>query len=440
MMTLYNIFTMVCFVFFVPFLPFLLLFSKKRRATLGARLGLSTRLLSFEDKNTESVEKGEKKLWIHALSVGEVKSALPLVTAIRKINKPCEIVFTASTKSGYEMAAALFLNKDRALVDHLTYFPLDLNFSINRICRRINPKAVVIVETDLWPNFLYQMNKKNIPVVLVNARLSKRSLNGYLFFKRFSTLFFSFLTQIMVQTPLDKKRYLKLGMDSSKVKVTGNMKFDQPYDPLDPAGLDYLKTQLGIQKKDQVFLAGSTHGGEEKILMNVFTILSNTFDHLVMIIAPRDPKRCRRLCSEFQKGGICAVLMSQIGSEMPGARVIFVDKMGELAKMYAVCDIAFIGGSLVSEGGHNPLEAAVFAKPVLFGPDMSDFQQISDLLVQGGGALQVDSQKDLVLRLNALLNDHDHQKKIGDKSFKVFSAHSGAVKKILSRMEQLSIV
>ena len=430
MIVLYKILTALVFILVLPILPWLYLFSKKRRASLAPRLGFLTGLLPRV--------KTKKRIWIHALSVGEVKSAIPLVKAIKETKKNVEIIFTASTKTGFEMATALFLNQ--ALVDQVAYFPFDLGFSIRRIYQRINADAVVIVETDVWPNFLYEMNKKNIPVILINARLSKQSLNGYLQFKPFACMFFSFLTRIMAQAPLDRQRYQRLGIDPKKIVVTGNIKFDQLFEKMDSIAIQKLKQELGIMEKDTVVLAGSTHEGEEKILLNWFKKISQQTDTVTLVIAPRDPQRSVMLNKAFLSEKITSVLMSESDLARPHPKVIFINKMGELSRLYAICDLSFIGGSLVYEGGHNPLEPAVYAKPILLGPDMSDFTEISNLLINGGGTVMVNSDKELGEQLNILLKNREQREQMGAENYKIFAAHSGAVKKIVSQMEQLSIV
>ena len=197
-------------------------------------------------------QAGKKRIWIHALSVGEVISALPFVKALKEQFKDLDIVFTASTKTGFDMADQLFLkkmflNKEAALVDQLGYFPFDLGYCVKKVSRQIEADAVVLVETDLWPNFLYEMGKKEIPVVLINARLSKHSLNGYLFFKKFSSMFFSSLTGIMAQTPLDEERFQRIGIDKRKISVVGNIKFDQPVADMSQARIDSIRDRFGIQ-------------------------------------------------------------------------------------------------------------------------------------------------------------------------------------------------
>jgi len=439
MIFLYKTIINLLFLIILPFLPVLYLISEKRRITLGPRLGFY--------KGLKARQPGKRRVWIHALSVGEVISARPFVTALKEQYTDLDIVFTASTKTGFDMAEKLFFNKknnpeeNKRLVDQLEFFPFDLGYSVKKKIRQLKPDAVILIETDLWPNFLFEMKKNNIPVVLVNARLSKRSLKGYLFFRQFSALFFSSLTHIMAQTALDEERFLQLGIDNSKIVVTGNIKFDQPVENLDKGWIQNRKACFGIQKNSRVFIAGSTHEGEEKILCRVYENAKKNFPGLLMILAPRNPGRCDEIKSLLSSRGVRAVFMSEMNpgpQDNPG--VILVDKMGELSRLYAICDLAFIGGSMVRKGGHNPLEAAAFSKPVLFGPDMSDFLLISKMLLDNKGAKKVDSESILQQELEILLQNSQLLESMGRKSFEVFSRNAGAVQKIIKNMELFGIV
>lgn len=425
----------------LPFLLLLWLFSQKRRANLLARFGLKSR--------TKTRKSGQKRIWVHALSVGEVVSSVPFVKALREKAPLIDIIFTTSTKTGFDMAGQLFLNSGSSqnsgnvLINQLEYFPFDLGFCIENMRSRIAPDAVVIVETDLWPNFLYEMKKKNIPVILINARLSKRSLKGYLFFKSFSSLMFSSLAAILAQSDMDKKRFERLGIQKDKIQVTGNIKFDQAVAELGSSDVQKIRARLFLGPEIKICIAGSTHEGEEKILLSVFKKIRKTFLDLVMIIAPRDIGRSKDIescCRSFNVSFMRMTDMHDPSEFENPPDVIIVDKMGELANLYAVCDIAFIGGSLVQQGGHNPLEAAAVSKPVLFGPDMSDFVDISHLLMDQGGAQQVAGEDDLLDALEHLLSDDSARKRMGDQNFKIFCEHSGAVKKILKHMENLGLV
>lgn len=400
---------------------------------LGYRTGLGHR------------QKGKKRVWIHALSVGEVISAVPFIKALKGRNKNLDIVFTASTKTGFDMAGQLFLKgqlpkENTGWVDQLGYFPFDLGYSVKKISRQIKPDAVVLVEADLWPNFLYEMKKRKIPVILMNARLSNRSLNGYLYFKNFSSWFFSCLTLILAQSPLDEERFLRLGIDKKKICVAGNIKFDQAYEDVDEKMRESMRERFGIQKETQVLVAGSTHEGEEKILCQAYKKIKAGTPELLMILAPRDPRRCRQVKSYLLSHDIHVTCLSTISEPADCSDVVLVDTMGELSRLYAVCDVAFIGGSMVKQGGHNPLEPAAFSKPILFGTDMSDFFEISAQLLDNGGARTADSEAQLIKELETLLENRKTQEQMGLSSFEVFSRNSGAVQRIVERLERLNIV
>lgn len=390
-------------------------------------------------------QAGKKRIWIHALSVGEVISAVPFVKALKVRHKELDIVFTASTKTGFDMAAQLLLKneggkEETVLIDQLGYFSFDLGYCVKKVSRQIEPDAVIIIETDLWPNFLYEMKKNKIPVVLMNARLSKRSLNGYLFFRKFSLMFFSSLAGIMAQTPLDEKRFQRLGIDKNKISVVGNIKFDQALGKADKNYIKDMKHRLGIQTETLVVIAGSTHEGEEKILCEAYKKLKQTFPQLLMILAPRNPERCPAISSYFLSRDVQTIFMSAMDSASSNFDVVLVDKMGELSRLYVLCDVAFIGGSMVGQGGHNPLEPAAFSKPVLFGPDMSDFLLISNMLVDHGGARRVTSEQELTKELETILENRQIQEDMGRRSFEIFSRNCGAVQNIIKNLETLHIV
>ncbi len=432
MIFLYKILVYILFFAALPILPLLYLFSEKRRATILFRLGFNT---GFSPKNTS-----EKRLWIHALSVGEVKSAAPLIAALRTEHSRLDIVFTATTKTGFDMANQLFRTQKEHLVNQLGYFPFDIGFCVKKIGRQISPDAIVLVETDLWPNFLYQAQKNRTPVVLINARLSNRSLNGYLMFKKAVSIFFSPITRILAQTNLDMERFRQLGIKKSKISVVGNIKFDQETLILSKKEIKGLKEAFFIRPKTRILIAGSTHEGEEKILSNIFEKIKNRFPELVMIVVPRDPERAGKITPLFLSKGLAAAVMSEMKAQKSSPDVVIVDKMGELSRLYSICDIAFIGGSMVRQGGHNPLEAAAFSKPVLFGRDMSDFLLISKLLVDQGGARQVASETELLEEIQDLLSHKQKCSQMGINSFKVFSQNSGAVKRVIDHLEHLKIV
>ena len=432
----YHILMSLGFVMISPFLPFVWLFSKKRRANLVQRLGFN---IGIKKKRA-----GTRRIWVHALSVGEVRSSLPLVQALTGISGPDrdgrerQIVFTASTRTGYETACELFRDKTLSRAFQIAYFPFDLWFSIARVFRMIDPDLVCLVETDYWPGFLEFMKKRNIPVVLANARISLSSFKGYTRLGPFCPLFFSGFSHVMAQTRQDQDRFNLLGVPDNRISVVGNIKFDQPLPELDQAWKDEFRSRLGLA--DRVWIAGSTHEGEEALVLDAFKQAKKQIPGLKLILAPRDPQRCAGLFKQVsEKSELHPALFTSLWEkEMADISkdLILLDVMGILSSSYAVCDIAFIGGSLVSLGGHNPLEPAMFGKPILFGPQMADFFEIAGLLKTSGGAVEVKGSSDMAAIVARVLSDPQAVEEMGCAALKVFKDNSGAVDRTVKIMEK----
>ncbi|CAN2047693.1 3-deoxy-D-manno-octulosonic acid transferase [Candidatus Magnetomoraceae bacterium gMMP-1] len=415
MILIYNILILLIAIILLPILISIVFTSKKRMESFYQRMGLQDLPLPIHDKNP---------LWIHALSVGEVFAAVPLVKEMRSFCKCREIFLSVSTKTGHNIAKKELSGN----IDALFFFPYDLLFSVKKIITKINPAIVVLVESDIWPNFMNELKQRRIPVVLVNARLSPQSFKGY---QRFSFLMkeiFNIFSCICVQSHDEAEKFKKLGADYTRIKITGNIKFDQNLIfKLDD--VNNLRDSLHIPNNSRIFLAGSTHKGEEVILKSIYLKLKNTFDDLIMIIVPRNPDRCKEIFDIFAYSKLSVSQMTCLDSSY---NVLIVDIMGILSKLYALADITFVGGSLTDCGGHNPLEPAAFSKPVLFGPDMSDFPEISKMLVKAKGAFQVKDEDELFLKTEELLLDRTKAFYMGKQSFSVFNANKGALNRTVN--------
>ncbi len=405
----------------------MLLFSKKRRSTVLYRLGIK----AYYNKQ-RSTDK--KTVWIHALSVGEVISAIPLVKGIRENFDDIEIFFSASTKTGFET-----VNKRlKGYVKFVFYSPYDFIFSVKKALDNIRPTAVFIVESDIWPNFLFELNKRRIFTMLINARLSKRSYLGY---KKMHFIFrhiFSSFSTICTQSEEDAQKFLSIGVPFKKVKVTGNLKFDQKYEQLTKIEKETLKKSLGIGNRKKIIIAGSTHDGEERTLLNVFARLKqkNRFNNsLVLIIVPRNCNRAKNVKRLAISLGFTVNLVKSMKKKQSiESEIVIVGIMDILTELYNISDIAFVGGSLVNCGGHNPLEPAAFAKPVIFGADMSDFLESSELLEKQSGAIRVHNESELYEALKEFIENKNHVLNTGSNAFAVFSSNTGAVEKVLKIM------
>jgi 3-deoxy-D-manno-octulosonic-acid transferase len=401
---------------------------EKYRNTVLQRLGILP--LPERIRQYRTLHPNKKPVWIHALSVGEVLSAVQLVKQIKTEWTNYDIIFSVSTKTGFDIAKAR-LQKD---VWDIFYFPYDLLFSVKHVLCGVDPALALIVETDIWPNFLEQMKKRNIPVILVNARLSDRSFTGYMRFRSVISKVLDNFAAVCVQTRPDAKCFRLLGVSPDKLFVTGNFKFDQPYKAADSSGVESLRTKMNLANKDKVFLAGSTHKGEEAILSNVFSKMKKDSRYYRFIVAPRNPKRADSIRRIFESTGLSVLLMKDL-CRIDGRGtydVLVVDVIGLLRDLYALADCAFIGGSLVSRGGHNPLEPAAFSKPIVFGRDMSSFTEISQMLLESGGAVQVKGPADLYKAATMLINDEKKGQTMGTKAYQVFVENQGAVAKTLN--------
>ncbi|MDT8379727.1 MAG: 3-deoxy-D-manno-octulosonic acid transferase [Desulfotignum sp.] len=427
----YYVLVSVGFILVLPWVPFIWLLSGKRRANLLQRLGWCTGI-----KKTPGPRQ---PVWIHALSVGEVISAVPLVLAVSRQFPETPVVFTASTRTGYDTARRLFCRTDSPLVSQIAYFPFDLPWAVARVRHQIDPAWVCLVETDLWPGFLHAMARKKIPVVLVNARLSDRSFRGYRRLGPARALFFSQLTHVGVQTRQDLSRFKALGIPESRLTLAGNIKFDQPLETLTDTERNTLEKWFHITDSDRVWMAGSTHPGEERLLWRVFQQVREQVPGLKLIIAPRDPARCRQVAREISQNGGESVFLSAVQNQPQDAPVMLLDCLGVLAKAYAVCDVAFIGGSLVPCGGHNPLEPAMFRKPVLFGPHMEDFAEVADLLLARAGACKVTDAGSLSRHLKDLLTCPERAADMGQQALTVYRENTGAVDRTLALLTRLQL-
>jgi len=430
---IYNFLMLAVMIIGFPImLPFLVT-SRKRRKTVLQRL-------SFADnpalaRQTQANSR-RRTIWVHALSLGEVISAIPLVLEIEKRFGKEDIIFSASTLTGFETAA----QRLDPHVRQVFFFPYDFLVSVVRVTNQVDPDLVIIVETDLWPNFMAHMKSRRVPVILVNARLSDRSVNGYRRIRPIVEPLLKAFRTICVQSPEDAKRFLALGAPADRVAVTGNLKFDQAGQPLSDQAGKHWRDLFGLQTTDQLIVAGSTHPDEEALLLRGLAGLMKQRQGLKLVIAPRDPQRAAEVRALFAGGGLRAACLSDLEAQRSGRlpEVIVIDRIGILSQIYALGDITFVGGSLVAKGGHNPLEPAAHGKPVLFGPDMSDFRAIAELLVQGGGALQVEDRAGIARQVDRLLTDTDFARTTGAKARRVFNDHGGAVNRTMAQLVNLN--
>ena len=371
-----------------------------------------------------------RRIWIHALSVGEVLSAEPLVRALSRKWGAEQLIFSASTATGIATAR-------RVIAPHVAAvkpFPYDTMLSVRRALAVVQPRQVVIVETDIWPNFLFCLKQRRIPVYLVNARLSDRSYRGYKRMARVMKPLLSVFRCILVQTDRDRRRFLDLGVPGGRLLTVGNIKFDQEPERLSADDRQHLAEAMALPSEGHRLVAGSTHPGEEAMLADAYQRLRHRGIDMTLIVAPRDPQRAAEVCEIFQRTGSRAVSLTAVEATRRPSPVVVVDRIGLLRRLYVLADIAFVGGSLVDAGGHNPLEPASVAKPILFGPHTEDFRWICRTLEDAGGAIRVLDSVDLADIAIRLALDAEERHRVGQAALGIFHQHRGAVARTLATL------
>jgi len=363
-----------------------------------------------------------KVIWVHCVSVGEFNAARPLIDQILDIYPEHKLAITTTTITGAEAVKNHY--QDRVI--HY-FFPFDLPFIVGSFVNKINPVACILLETEIWPNLINNLNKKAIPVMLINARLSERSLNKYQKFS--SKLVQKTINQLILigsQNDPSSERFLLLGALSNKVVTVGNLKFDSN-EKDNPNTTQSLQQMIG-QRRVVVF--ASTREGEEKKIIQSYINLKDKFDAL-LIIVPRHPQRFNEVFNLIVDSSLKVKKRSDGLECDESIQVLLGDSMGELLSYYSVCDIAFIGGSLIDTGGQNILEAAAVSKPILFGPSVFNFEQIAQLLLEKDAAIQVGDADDLMKTISALLLDNTKRQKLGENAKNSFEKNRGAIDRLL---------
>lgn len=425
MIILYNMLQLLLLVVFFPFIAIFVLCSPKYRGRVPSRLGLG---LKKKLSHTGNPGAEQKTFWIHALSVGETTSAEPLIRGLKKQFPESRIVFSVTTKTGRQVADSRLTN----LVDVILDGPLDILPVVHYFQKLIQPDFYILVETDFWPNNLLLLRQKQVPTMLVNGRVSDKSIQGYRRMEFFFGPMFRSLSALCMQTANDKSKIESLGIDKSKVLTLGNLKFDT-------AELNLLNNNGTIKKhlpkNRTVFIAGSTHPGEEKILISSYLEVKKELPELYLIIAPRNVKRGAEIKEMASKEGLLATMRTEPVNE--ASDLFILNTIGELATCYSFCQIAFVGGSLVAKGGHNPIEPAATGIPVLFGPHMDDFSEIAESIVACGGGKIVTTIKELSTTLRRFLTDKVEREKGGNAAQNFVRKHRGVIAKHIDLIHTL---
>ena len=422
---LYNILLTLLLILASPYFLFRSLFQEKFRKALPQRLGLF-QPLSFK-----------RPIWVHAASVGEVFCSVPLLKKVKEEFPHSKIVLTTITSTGNEAAKRRVPEADRVL-----FLPIDHPFIIRRAIEKIQPGILLIAETELWPNLLRSCGKQGIPVVLFNGRISQRSFRRYFRLRFFFKECMKYISLFLMQTEEDRKRILEIGGEPQKTRTMGNLKFDQTSPPFAREAMADIAKALGPHGTEKILIAGSTHSGEEEVLVKLYKELKKMTPRLVLILAPRHLERLEEVEGILEKEALSWVRKTALSpnagpSDQEHPEVILLDTMGELMGFYSLGTLVFVGGSLVPIGGHNPLEPLFFKKCILFGPHMFHFPEITSRLIEAGGAIQVSGKEDLFTELKRLLLDEVARKEVGEKGHQFLQKHQGATGRMFEEIRPL---
>lgn len=393
------------------------------RKIMWARLGLGQSWLPQNEPGG---------IWLHALSVGEVKSALPLLSALGERFPELPRYLSVATAQGLAVA-----NDSLAGDPQVSLFvrPLDLPWAVRRLLDCLRPRLFCLVEGDIWPNWQWGLGARGVPRLLVNGRVSPRTYRGY---RRLGTLaraLWDGFDRVLVQTKVDYERLLKVGVPAKRLAVGGNLKFDSAPAPLDKAQREALAAELGLTGRP-VLIAGSTHPGEEEPCLDAYETIKDEHPDAALIIAPREISRGEAVARLARDRGLSAARVSQ-GPPPPGSHVVVLDVLGVLARAYALASVSFVGGSLVPVGGHNLLEPAAQGVPAVFGPITHNFLEMAKELEAAGGGVRLIKGSELANVWRGLLREPLRAKAMGEAGLEFCQAHRGAVKRAVSEAAAL---
>lgn len=427
MFILYHLLATLILIFFFP-----IFYLFKNKGRFQERLGLDLPNLG---------ESRAGRLWIHALSVGEVLSAIPLVEALKNRYPSREIVLSVKTATGLEVARKKLKDK----VDYLLPMPLDLWWSVRRMIKNINPIIFILVETDIWPGLISSLKRSGVKTILVNGRVSPHTGKSYVRWRFLIKKVLGLLELFLMQTELDKYRILTGGLSPDKVRVTGNIKFDRTWRPLKDTERNRWLKLLNL-KNGLIWVAGSTHHPEEEVIFNVFGQLLKFFPELSLIIGPREANRFDEVYNLARDLGFMVIRKTELLAaptatarhEWTGDQkynVFILNTLGELGQVYGLADVAFVGGSLAPTGGHNLLEPASFSVPVLFGPHTFNFTTMSQLMIKCGGAKMVSDESELLHVMVELLGQKSKREQIGKRAKEFVEQNQGTLDRVMEILE-----
>ena len=419
MYSLYSVLVLAVAVIASPWFVYQALRYKKYVASLRQRMGYLP--VSF---NMDA----DRSIWIHAVSVGEVLTARPLISDLKRRYPELRMFLSTTTLAGQQLA-----RRNVQDVDAVFYFPFDLGIFVRRTLNLVRPRLFVMMETEIWPNLLRECRARGIKTAIVNGRLSPKSFPRYRMVRPMMRRVLNDIDKFCVQSEESARRFIELGADPGRVVVTGSLKFDSldlPSTALQARARDRVLRYFRVPPSRPVIMAGSTMKGEEAAVLRAFRRVRSTAPNALLILAPRNPERFAEAEQLARAEGWKVARRSDLAIDTdPRVDIVVLDTIGELATLYQVATVVFVGGSLVATGGHNVLEPAVFGKPIIFGPHMENFFEIADTFVTNGGGVQIADERELEDAFISLMGDPVRRARLGAAARALVEANRGAKEK-----------
>lgn len=422
----YNILLIIYWIGLIPVILYRLAFEEGFYERIRQSAGL------MPDSLMRKIE-GRRAIWVHAASVGEIVATSPIVKDIKKKFPEAVVVVSVVTATGHAMAHRIIPE-----AEGIIFFPLDLPFLTQRILDIIKPITILLVETEIWPNFLRIAEKEKIPVMMVNGRISDRSMKRYMMIRSFTKEMLASIQYFCMQSKLDAEYIQVLGAAKERITVTGNTKYDQTYAQVTEDEKRQLQDEFGFGRNHPIIVAGSTHRGEEEAVLTAFNEILKAYPEARLLIAPREIMRGNDVKALAEKNGLRAICRSTMtGPVHVKTPVVVLDTIGELGRLYSLGDIIFVGGSLVKTGGHNILEPAAHGKPILVGPHMFNFKEIYSLLSSRHACLMVKDTKELVDTMLLLCRDKELRDTMGQNCLDIVHENRGATQRNTEELRKL---
>lgn len=430
----YNVLLISVLIITSPLWIYKLFSKEKHRKGFTEKIGILPREL-------ERPALGEIRVHIHAVSVGEVNAVTPFVKELKNRHPEIRLVLSTVTPAGNDMA-----RRRLPEVDHILYFPFDLPWIVKKVIAKIRPHLYITVETELWPNFLRWIKRSGARSIIINGRISPRTFKGYSRIKPLMRRVLATVDLFCMQSDEDARKIRAIGAPDTAVIVTGNMKYDQRFLDVSEDEVQKKRALFGIERDDMVIIAGSTHRGEDEIIIKSHRECLKSDERIRLIIAPRHVERAGEIEKLVRESGFEVIKRTDISGSKRGIilssspfalrPVIIIDTLGELSTLYSMASVVIMGGSFIAHGGQNPLEAMFYRKPVIFGQHMFNFREIAEEILKNGAGIRVEKWEDLTKTLRKLINDPERQKEMGEKGYQIILKNKGAVERNLAMVEK----